>query len=266
MGMARAGYRQVDAEQSIRANRKWWHDNASSYLSDFGDFLGAADFRWCPEGLREAEAQLLGDVAGHRVLEVGAGAGQCSRWLAGRGAKVLAIDAAEAMVAASNEINVEQGTAVPGLVADARALPLPTASIDIAFSAFGALPFVPDGAAVHAEVARVLRPGGRWVFAVVHPARWMFPDDPSEAGLGVTRSYFDRRPYVEEDEAGNVCYAEYHRTLSDHVAEITGAGLVVEALHEPEWQVGNTRIWGGWGPERGRYLPGTAIFATHRPA
>ena len=28
------------------------------------------------------------------------------------------------------------------------------------------------------EVARVLRPGGRWVFAVNHPMRWIFPDDP----------------------------------------------------------------------------------------
>src|SRR5690349_23010429 len=32
------------------------------------------------------------------------------------------------------------------------------------------------------EVARVLRPGGRWVFSVTHPVRWSFPDDPTEAG------------------------------------------------------------------------------------
>ena len=29
-----------------------------------------------------------------------------------------------------------------------------------------------------AEAARVLRPGGRWVFSVTHPIRWAFPDDP----------------------------------------------------------------------------------------
>ena len=105
--------------------------------------------------------------------------------------------------------------------ADARALPFADASFDVAFTAFGALPFVPDAERVHASVARVLRPGGRWVFAVTHPIRWAFPDDPGEAGLTATRSYFDRTPYAEIGESGSVLYAEYHRTLGDHVAELT---------------------------------------------
>jgi hypothetical protein len=33
-------------------------------------------------------------------------------------------------------------------------------------------------------------------------------------------------------------------------------------LVEPEWPAGHDRVWGGWGPERGRWLPGTAIFCT----
>ena len=47
------------------------------------------------------------------------------------------------------------------------------------------------------EVFRVLRPGGRWVFSVTHPMRWVFLDDPGEDGLVGVHSYFDRRPYVE---------------------------------------------------------------------
>jgi SAM-dependent methyltransferase len=148
--------------------------------------------------------------------------------------------------------------------ADARALPFADATFDVAFTAFGAIPFVPDAARVHAEVARVLRPGGRWVFAVTHPLRWAFPDDPSERGLTADRSYFDRRPYVELGGSGAVLYAEYHRTIGDHVAEVVGAGFVIDRLVEPEWPAGHERTWGGWGPVRGRLLPGTAIFVTHR--
>jgi hypothetical protein len=82
----------------------------------------------------------------------------------------------------------------------------------------------------------------------------------------VQQSYFDRTPYVEEDETGRAVYVEHHRTLGDRVREIVGAGLVLDDLVEPEWPEGRTEVWGQWSPLRGRLLPGTAIFVTHRPA
>jgi SAM-dependent methyltransferase len=260
-----AGFRAVPPDDGGRAGRGWWDANAAEYLGEHGDFLGDADFCWCPEGLREVDAHLLGDVVGRDVLEVGAGAGQCSRWLRGRGARSVATDISAGMLTAARALDAATGVVVPAVQADARALPFADASFDCAFTAFGALPFVPDPGRVHGEVARVLRPGGRWVFAVTHPLRWAFPDDPSERGLTANRSYFDHTPYVETDQAGRVDYAEYHRTLGDHVADVVAAGLVLERLVEPTWPAGHDRTWGGWGPVRGALLPGTAIFVTHRP-
>lgn len=257
-----AGYRPVADDDGARASATWWDANAAEYLAEHGEFLGDEDFLWCPEGLRESEARLLGDVAGRRVLEVGAGAAQCSRWLTAQGAYAVATDVAPGMLAAGREIDAGRERPVPLLAADARALPFAPASFDIAFTAFGAVPFVGDAVRIHEEVARVLRSGGRWVLAVTHPVRWMFPDDPSERGMTVRRSYFDRRPYVETDDDGVLVYAEYHRTLGDHVRELHAAGFVVEDLLEPEWPAGHDRVWGGWGPVRGRSVPGTAIFVT----
>lgn len=261
--LADAGYRDVPDEAGGRAGRAWWDANAAEYLDEHGAFLGTADFCWCPEGLRESEAGLLGDLTGARVLELGAGAAQCSRWLADRGVDVVATDVAHSMLAAGAAYD-RAGHRTPLVQADARDLPFADGSFDVAFTAFGAIPFVPDAVRVHREVARVLRPGGRWVFSVTHPLRWAFPDDPTEHGLTATRSYFDRRPYVETGESGSVLYAEYHRTLGDHVADLVAAGFVLERLVEPEWPEGHDRTWGGWGPVRGRLLPGTAIFVTHR--
>lgn len=258
-----AGFRAVPDGAGSRASATWWDANAREYLDEHGEFLGDDDFVWGPEGLREAEAALLGDVSGARVLEVGAGAGQCSRWLAGRGALTVASDVAPGMLSAGREMDRRLGSHVPLVVADARALPFADASFDAAFTAFGAIPFVPDAARVHDEVARVLRPGGRWVFAVTHPVRWMFPDDPSLEGMTVRRPYFDRAPYVETDDGGAVSYAEYHRTVGDHVRDLAGAGFILDDLVEPEWPAGNDNVWGGWGPQRGAYVPGTAIFVTH---
>jgi SAM-dependent methyltransferase len=260
-----AGYREWAGDDAGPVGRAWWDANAAEYLAEHDAFL-AVTFRWGPEGLTEAEAGLLGDVAGRRVLEVGAGAAQCSRWLATQGADVVATDISFGMLrgAAPPLVATQLDRRVGRVQADARALPFADASFDIVFSAFGAIPFVPDAWRVHAQAARVLRPGGRWVCAVPHPIRWAFPDDPSERGLTATRSYFDRRAYAEE-QGGRVVYAEYHRTFGDHVRDIVAAGLTLVDIVEPEWPSWNTQEWGGWGPVRGRYLPGTAIFVARKP-
>lgn len=254
------GYRDVPDDAGGGAGRRWWDANAAEYLADHREFLGDAGFRWGPEGLTEAEAGLLGDVTGARVLEVGAGAAQCSRWLVGRGARVVATDVSAGMLAQSARLDAATGVRVPAVQADARALPFADGAFDVVFTSFGAVPFVPDAARVHAEAARVLRPGGRWAFAVTHPLRWAFPDDPTARGLTAVRSYFDRRPYVEQAADGAVLYAEYHRTLGDHVRDVVAAGLRLRDVVEPEWPAWNDQVWGGWGPERGRLLPGTAVF------
>ena len=112
------------------------------------------------------------------------------------------------------------------------------------FTAYGAVPFVADSAALMREAARVLRPGGRFVFSTTHPFRWAFPDDPESGGLTVTMSYFDRTPYVEADSDGEATYVEHHRTIGDRVREIVAAGLVLVDLVEPEWPERNDRDLG----------------------
>jgi len=263
--VAGAAYAEVPDEAGGAAARSWWDAHADEYLTDHGPSLGAADLVWGPEGLREEDAGLLGQLDGKRVLEVGAGAAQCSRWLASRGVAVVATDVSGGMLTAGGRLDDATGIRTQRVQADARALPFPDASFDVVFTAFGVLPFVPDADRVHDEAARVLRPGGRWVFATTHPIRWVFPDDPGVDGLTASFSYFSRTPYVETAEDGTVLYAEYHRTLADLVADVTGAGFVVDRFVEPEWPEGRDDVWAGWGPLRGAMLPGTLIVVARKP-
>jgi SAM-dependent methyltransferase len=246
--------------ESARANRGWWDGRAPDYLAEHGGFLGVADFVWGPEGLTEAEAHLLGDVAGRRVLEVGSGAAQCSRWLRSVGAEPVALDLSAGMLAQGAALGRTDGLVVPMVQGDAAALPFRDASFDLACSAYGAVPFVADSAAIMSEVARVLRPGGRWVFSTTHPFRWCFRDDPGPGGLVVESSYFDRRAYVEQDDAGHATYVEHHRTMGDRVREIVAAGMCVVDIVEPVWPDGHEQAWAQWSPMRGRLIPGTVIF------
>ncbi|MCW0215967.1 MAG: class I SAM-dependent methyltransferase [Pseudonocardia sp.] len=262
-GVAR---RSVGSAESERASRAWWDADADDYLAEHAGDIGDADFVWCPEGLREADARLLGDVRGARVLEVGCGSAPCARWLRANGARAVALDLSGGMLRHAAALNRSTGIAVPLVQAGAERLPFADGAFDVACSAFGAVPFVAEPVAVMREVFRVLRPGGRWVFAVNHPMRWMFSDDPGPDGLTVTQSYFDRTPYLEVDDAGRATYVEHHRTLGDRIRDLTAAGLVLDDLVEPEWPEGHDRVWGQWSRLRGELFPGTAIFVTHRPA
>jgi SAM-dependent methyltransferase len=251
--------------ESVRASRSWWDDEAADYAAEHAAFLGddrpGGALVWGPEGLTEADLGLLGRLRGRRVLEVGSGGAQGARWVASKRGVPVALDVSLGMLRHAQGLS----PAVPLVQADAAAMPFADASFDLAFSAYGALPFVADVGAVHREVARVLRPGGRWVFSVTHPIRWAFPDDPGPEGLVVDKSYFDRTPYVERDEDGEATYVEHHRTLGDMVRAVVGAGLRVVDLVEPEWPETNDSVWGGWSPLRGQLFPGTAIWVVERP-
>jgi SAM-dependent methyltransferase len=257
--------RTAATRETAVANRRWWDRAADNYQAEHGDFLGDARFVWCPEGLDEADNALLGAVSGRRVLEVGCGAGQCGRWLTGQGADAVGVDLSSRQLRHSRRLDEATGVALPVVQADALRLPFADGVFDLACSAYGAVPFVADSGTVMREVARVLRPGGRWVFSVTHPIRWCFPDDPGPGGLVARDSYFDRRPYVEQDDRGQATYVEHHRTLGDRVREIVAAGLRLVDLVEPEWPQGHGRSWGQWSPLRGRILPGTAVFVTEKP-
>jgi len=254
----------TDAESRV-ASRGWWDSDADDYQAEHGAFLGDLDFVWCPEGLREADARLLGDVRGRRVLELGAGAAAGARWLDGQGAEVTALDLSAGMLRHARAAEARTGVRVPLVQADALALPFADGVFDIVCTAFGAIPFVADSQAAMREVARVLRTGGSWVFSITHPMRWIFWDEPDESGLIARNSYFDRTPYVETDEHGVPTYVEQHRTLGDRVRELVAAGFVLRDLVEPEWPAGHEQVWGQWSPLRGRLFPGTAIFVSDRP-
>ena len=257
--------RAVDEAESRRANGPDWDRYADEYQATHGEFLGDAGFVWGPEGLTEAEAGVLGDVAGRDVLEVGSGAGQCSRWIRSRGGRAYGLDLSMRQLQHSRRIDDDTGVAVPSVLGTATHLPFADASFDVVFSSFGALQFVADLDRAVAETARVLRPGGRYAFSITHPTRWMFPDDPGEEGLVASQSYWDRTPYVEVDDAtGRVAYVEHHRTLGDWVAVLAARGFVITDLLEPEWPEGHERVWGGWSGVRGRYTPGTAIFGCRK--
>jgi len=95
-----------------------------------------------------------------RVLDVAAGNGNATLAAARRGCRVTSTDYVGSMLERGAERARAERLEVAFQTADAEALPFADASFDAALSTFGVM-FAPDHARAAAELARVVRPGGR---------------------------------------------------------------------------------------------------------
>ncbi len=115
-------------------------------------------------GWRDALLARGGDLRDRRAVDVCCGTGDVSLLLARGGARVIAVDFTREMLALGERKRTASGVTRPDAVAflqgDATALPLADASADLVTIGFG-IRNVADRPTALAEMARVLRPGGR---------------------------------------------------------------------------------------------------------
>jgi SAM-dependent methyltransferase len=169
---------------------------------------------------------------GDLTLDVGCGEGRVARDLARLGHRVVAMDVAPTMARRTAE---GAGGLAGILCADATRLPMPNAVADLVV-AFMALHDMDDMAGAVREIGRVLRPGGRLCFAVVHPlnAAGRFRDDGAESAFVVAGDYFTPRRggFVQERDGLRMTFELMHRPLQEYFAAMEAAGLLTEALRE----------------------------------
>ncbi len=126
------------------------------------------------EGVREKAFDRAGVRAGQLAADLGAGTGFVTEGLLRRGLRVVAIDQSEAMLAKMKA----KFAAVPGKVdyrrGEADCLPLADQAVDHVFANM-CLHHVDDPARAVAEMARILRPGGRLTITDVfeHPFEFL---------------------------------------------------------------------------------------------
>lgn len=143
-------------------------------------------------------------IAPTDVLEIAAGSGVVTRAMAAGLAESTAITATDLnQPMLDHAQSVGTSTPVVWQQADVMNLPFPDASFDVVVCQFGVM-FFPDKVAAHTEVARVLRPGGTYLFSVwdtietnefAHEVERalvdMFPDDPPMFMSRTPHGYFD---------------------------------------------------------------------------
>ena len=150
--------------------------------------------------------------AGSSVLDAGCGTGRHTAFLAANGYDVVGIDSSPEMLAlAARKVPTARLQ-----LAELERMPLPDGSVDAAVCGL-VLSHARDLSPAVAELARVLRPGGRLVISNPHPFA---------TGL------LNWRATVTDDAGQLAVIPEYPHAHSEYVAAFTSAGLRIVGCHE----------------------------------
>jgi SAM-dependent methyltransferase len=157
-----------DLKQANLATRAAWNENAAFWDARMGD--AGNDF--VNQLIWPAAQRLLDLHPAEQILDAGCGNGLYSRRLAALGAEVVAFDFAEALIEFARHYPSEQAARIRYHVIDATdegaLLALGEGQFDAALSTM-ALMDMAEIEPLFRALARLLRPGGRFVFAVSHP-------------------------------------------------------------------------------------------------
>jgi SAM-dependent methyltransferase len=169
---------------------------------------------------------------GRLTVDIGCGEGRLARDLKELGHRIVGIDSSPSLIAAAREFD----SSIDVRLADAAALPLEDASVDLAV-AFMSLQDIDDLPAAVCKSARVLEPGGRLCLAIVHPinSAGCFEQATVAADFVIKGEYLRAFRYADRVDRDGLMmtFHSQHRPLEAYFLALEKAGFLVEALREP---------------------------------
>jgi ubiquinone/menaquinone biosynthesis C-methylase UbiE len=157
----------------------------------------------------------LGDVRTLKVLDLGCGTGRHALWLVSQGARVMAVDFSEGMLAEARQKPFAER--VHFLQHDLHEpLPFEDGEFDVVVSGL-VLEHIQDLSRLFTEIRRVVKPEGRVVISAMHPA--MF--------LRGSQARFTDPDSGELVQPGSVAH-----TVSDFVMAVVRSGFQIDAISE----------------------------------
>lgn len=185
---------------------------------------------------------MIGDVKGRRVLDAGCGAGYMCRILAERGAKVTGVDLSTKFIELAQRYEKKKKMGIEYFCADlAHLSQIRNSYFDLVISIY-VLCDVRDYVKAIKEIARILKPKGRFVFLIEHPCfNWKaggWERIPADSQRTEDWRYLKLDHYFErgtqEWQWGKFpTLLSFYRPLSDYFHSLKKNGFVVRDLFEP---------------------------------
>jgi SAM-dependent methyltransferase len=212
----------ADAE----SNARLWTQSNAEYTDENAESNWASDISWGIWAVDEKELNVLGDVDGLDVAELGCGTAYFSAWLAKRGARPVGVDVTPAQLATARRMMQKTGIEFPLVEADAAETGLPDVSFDLVLSEYGASIWV-DPYRWIPEAARLLRAGGRLVFLRNSTLVILCSPDEVPASETLQRPQFGMHRF-EWPEGG----VEFHLGHGEWIDLLRANGFDIERLVE----------------------------------
>jgi len=213
-------------------NKQSWDLHARRFYTEGELPLDYVDFD-SSDYPSDKDLNIIGDVTGLTVLEIGSGSCNCGIALAKNGAIVTCSDLSQEQLNIGKEVAESVGVDIDFVCSDMTNLSFVAPdTVDLVIS-MSALDYVEDFDKVCFEVARALKSGGRFVFCATHPimscvsATELFPEENAPP------NYNYRGPVAwkwhKEDD---FIFTTYRRQLSDFVNALGGNGLMTRRMEE----------------------------------
>jgi SAM-dependent methyltransferase len=188
-------------------------------------------------------ARLLENLAGKDVLCLAAGGGQQSAVFSLLGGQVTVLDLAEGQLRGDVAAATHYGYEITAVHGDMRDLSgLDASAFDLVFQA-DSISYVPSAREVYGQVARVLRPGGRYRVKHIQPALHFVHWDGE--GYRIGRPYRDCEKHREDGGF------EFRHHMDDIFDGLLDAGFSIERVCEaPYFRQPLPAEPGGWTHER----------------
>ncbi len=207
-------------------------DTIASYAEDSGGDLQ----RYI---IAPAILEMIGPVNGKEIMELYCGAGYLSRRLASLGATVTAVDSSERLVGIAREINSRENCRISYAVAEPTDLSvIEDSTFDDIICNMG-LMMTRDLAGTIAELARLVKLGGRFIFSVVHPCFCMpdscwVKDEDGRYRYKSVDNYFTEGWWSSDLAATARSRTKIkHRTISSYINALSARGFNVRRVAEP---------------------------------